>query len=194
MNFSTFQSQYETIANCRSIENAFYKLCHEENSPLIHILLTTFDFDIGRNFVIMCAMCNISAVQFASGLPGINIHYDNEAAFRSACKYRNLSIVQWLKTIWPDIDHTADQHDAFESSLESSFDQQCRYLISLYRADNVCSIIVMCLRRGRYDMLTYIIEYFDIHELSIGDEYQSQLDSAIDKYQSVHYATKTAKV
>ena len=45
--------------------------------------------------------------------PDIDIHYDNELAFRESCKENNIYIAKWLLEIKPDINVSEMKDDAF---------------------------------------------------------------------------------
>jgi hypothetical protein len=104
------------------------------------------------NFIHHCLKGEFQeAKQYLIEHPYINIHADDDYAFRSCCHNGHLEIAQWLWSLDENIDIHKKEEDAFRLSCANGHLEVAKWLYSLNQDININSISDYAFRMSCYN-------------------------------------------
>lgn len=170
MDFDSFKLEYPQFSEYNDITEVFLYVCREGMLDLAKVLVTNF--------------------------PNIDVHsrrpgfLPKEHAFRFACKNNHIEMVKWLKSTWPNINHREEEDYAIKSSLYHV--KISKWLITLYNIEDIHIVINIYFKYQLTNNIRYIIGFFDLTHLVIGEKYQSEFDDMLLEHNS-NFNRKSAR-
>lgn len=177
MDFAVFQHNYPIFKRFSNPNCVFLYACEKGMLSLAQDLIKYFPnigVDIDNRYFYTRQKRNIK-----------------EDAFDLACQNNNIKVAKWLKLLWPQINHRINNDEVIQHSRRYS--EVIKWLISFYTIRDIKAVINIFFSHDDIDYIRYIIEEFDLVELTIGPQYQSEFDNMVAEYQSSFNNRKSAR-
>ena len=130
--------------------------------------------DYTKRFVKACLYGNMNKVKYLIKNYDINIHVDDEYAFRIACLNGHLELVKYLISLEQNIDIHAENDFAFIVACSNNYKQIATYL---------CSLTKNYFINYTYDTVTYVIKDYS----NESEKYENILQLDIPKSEIYKY-------
>ncbi len=121
----------------------------------------TSHYTDNQRFIMMCS-CGllVPAQELYYINPLIDISYNYENAFRSACKHNHLHLAKWLIEINPSIDIHIWADIAFHTACKKNYNELAKWLVSLINtSDGYHTYLSIATKHKNLELVNYINMY-----------------------------------